>query len=86
MSRRTFYFDFIYFSLSGFSLFFFCRFNGHKVTIQVNHDAPPPHGPLDDSFSSEPPGSPDARWRGGKETPRKQVGGSTWLHLTNGST
>lgn len=58
-----------------------CRFNGHKVTIQVNHDAsPPPCGPLDDSFSSEPPASPDARWRGGKEAPRKQV---RTLHLTS---
>jgi len=62
------------------------RFNGHKVTIQVNHDASPqPCGPLDDSFSSEPPASPDARWRGGKEAPRKQerqVGSSGELHTS----
>merc|ERR1719209_2185230 len=35
------------------------RFNGHKVTIQVNRGDGAPR--LDDSFSSEPPLSPSAR-------------------------
>jgi hypothetical protein len=35
------------------------RFNGHKVTIQVNHGEG--GGRLDESFSSEPPPSPGGR-------------------------
>jgi len=59
------------------------RFNGHKVTIQVNHGDGAPR--LDDSFSSEPPLSPASR-RGGDssrhQVPQEKVGSSNCVHTT----
>jgi len=59
------------------------RFNGHKVTIQVNHGDGAPR--LDDSFSSEPPLSPASR-RGGDslrhQDPQEKVGSSNCVHTT----
>jgi len=58
------------------------RFNGHKVTIQVNHGDDAPR--LDDSFSSEPPLSPASR-RGDSsrhQVSQEKVGSSNCVHTT----
>merc|ERR1719412_107430 len=59
------------------------RFNGHKVTIQVNHGDGAPR--LDDSFSSEPPLSPASR-RGDSsrvhQASQEKVGSSNCVHTT----
>merc|ERR1719460_2687372 len=59
------------------------RFNGHKVTIQVNHGDGAPR--LDDSFSSEPPLSPASR-RGDSsrahQVSQEKVGSSNCVHTT----
>merc|ERR550517_513730 len=55
------------------------RFNGHKVTIQVNHGDGAAR--LDDSFSSEPPLSPSAR-RDTHSRQQERVGSSNCLHTT----
>jgi len=55
------------------------RFNGHKVTIQVNHGDGAAR--LDDSFSSEPPLSPSVR-RDTHSRQQERVGSSNCLHTT----
>merc|ERR1719447_2091586 len=55
------------------------RFNGHKVTIQVNHGDGAAR--LDDSFSSEPPLSPSVR-RDTNSRQQERVGSSNCLHTT----
>merc|ERR1719228_533870 len=55
------------------------RFNGHKVTIQVNHGDGAPR--LDDSFSSDPPLSPSVR-RDTHSRQQERVGSSNCLHTT----
>merc|ERR1719458_1692394 len=59
------------------------RFNGHKVTVQVNHGDGASR--LDDSFSSEPPLSPASR-RGDSsrahQVSQEKVGSSNCVHTT----